>query len=385
MVFLRAFAKSDKTLNPAWERTLAAMARADANNKRLREAEIDPVDPDAKKIKQSDAIVPFTGEPTGGEQAQAMEGVEEGNGGETSGPLALRAGGQASQGAHETPVLPREPAFRFKETMTTIIPTTLYVSANNIAHASSALNKLEIRLNSPYTCIITPPSYVTQTTSTPPSEGISATVAPDADTNYSTLGTFPFTATPSHKPQWLSYWEQIYQSYHVMETQYELTIISARSDNRAGVTVLWEEDQYGSSSTGNSMPAGTLDEMAEWVGVKRGIVTGTGDDSSPNALMIKGTWKPGKASRNVTNDGDVKTWNAVGAIPSPGYVESLHVRFFRLAMSSMNPGSVQGANIQIKLKYVVQFKDLNQQFRYPRATGDSTIDLVLPTDILKTA
>ena len=153
--------------------------------------------------------------------------------------------------------------FRFKETCTTIIPTTFYFSANALDYASTTKNKFEIRLNSPYYPIITPAAFVAQTASSAPSEGISATAAPDSDTNYSTLGTFPFTVTTSHKPQWLSWWEQMYQAYHVMETHYEITIMSARTDNRNSVLVLWEEDQYGSSSTGNIMPDAGLDEMVE--------------------------------------------------------------------------------------------------------------------------
>lgn len=357
---------------------------ADRNNKRLREAEIDPVDPDSKKIKQSNAIVPFTGEPTGGEQAQAMEGIKEGGGEETSGPLALRAGGQASQGAHETPVLPREPAYRFKETMTTVIPTTYYFSVNNLGFAASSLNKFEIRLNSPYSSIITPSSFVEQTAGAAVATGVSITQAPDGDSNFATLGSFPLTTTTNHKPQWLAYWEKIYEAYHVMETHYEITVMPARSEARTSVLVLWEEDQYGSSSTGNIMPSSTLDEMAEWVGTKQMIIRGTADDNAMNFGKIKSTWKPGRANRNTTNDGDVKTWNTTGAVPNPAYVESLHLRFFRGPLSSQNPASVIGCNVQVKISYIVQFKDLKQQFRYP-LTGDSTVTLTLPTDVLKTA
>lgn len=368
---------------------------ADRNNKRLREAEIDPVDPNAK-VKER-GIVPFTGDNTQGEPKRLRFGDEDTNmtdaaGGEPTdsgqSTLALRSGssGQASQGAHETPVLMREPMFRFKETCTTIIPTTFYFSANVLDYASTTKNKFEIRLNSPYYPIITPAAFVSQTPSSAPNEGISATAAPDSDTNYSTLGTFPFTVTTSHKPQWLSWWEQMYQAYHVMETHYEITIMSARTDNRNSVLVLWEEDQYGSSSTGNIMPDAGLDEMVEWAGTKQRLIRGLNDDNAPNFTKITGTWKPGRANRNTTNDGDVKTWNAIGAIPNPGYVESLHLRFFKGPMSSQNPANITGCNVQVKLSYVVQFKDLDVRFRYPR-TGDTglPVNLSAPTNTLKTA
>lgn len=391
MVFLKAFAKEQQPTEQ-WLRLRQRILDSSSQKRK-----IDEVSPDTSGNLRTDnnAIVPFD-KPTATGQAEPKRlrfGDEDTNmdsaTGDTTtegGTLALRAGssGSSTQGAHETPVLEHPPMFRFKETLTTIIPTTFYFSANALDTDSTSLNKFEIRLNSPYSPIITPGAFVTQTASTAVAEGISATVGPDSDTNFATLGTFPITTTVNHKPQWLAWWEQMYQAYHVMETQYEITVTSARSNAQAGALVLWEEDQYGSSSTGNIMPDGSLDEMAEWVGTKQKTVRGTLGMQGPYFTKIVGTWKPGQANRNTTNDGDIKTWNATGAIPSPAYVESLHLRFFRQPMQSMNPASIMGVNVQVKLKYIVQFKDLNSVFRYP-VTGGTAIDLIAPTDVLKTA
>lgn len=296
----------------------------------------------------------------------------------------LASGGTLA--AKETPVVWHSPTYGFPETHTTIIPTTFYLSANLLGVEKSDKNKVELRLNSPYTPLITTP--VTQPTASPRIVGISVDPAPDATTNGASLFAFPTTYTTNHKCQWLKYWEKIYQSYTVLETQYEITVRSAVTNTQCGVSILWEEDQYGNSSTGNTMPDASLDDMANWRGVKRRVISSLEKyDPSPNGpsyTTIKGVWKPGMKQTNVKNDGDNKTWSAVGAVPSPTYVESLHLRFFEHMFNTS--AAITGANMQIKLKYIVQFKDLNTTFRYPLSVPViEKTTLTVPDDLLKTA
>lgn len=291
---------------------------------------------------------------------------------------------QGNLGAHETPVIPHAPSLGFNETHTTIIPTTIYLSANKLATGASAINKLEIRMNSPYNPIITPSSLVAQTAGAAIAEGLSIVPAPNDAVQPTPLLAFPSVYTTSHKPMWLKWWEQVYQAYTVIETQYEITIANARTTTELRPVIYWENDTYGASSTGNIMPSGTLDEMSNW-GVQKRILAPLDADGAregDSCTVIKGTWKPNTLTRNVVNDGDYKTWNDVGAVPSPTYVESLHLRFFNGPLTNIN--AYGGVNIQIKLKYVVQFKDLVTVFRYP-VTGGTAVDLIAPTDILKTA
>lgn len=298
--------------------------------------------------------------------------------------LALRAGGgDQTRGAHETPVIWHSPEYGFKETMTVVIPTTLYFSVNKLpttvlTSGDIDKNKVEIRLNSPYTPLMS--TLVAQSTSSPVAVGVSATKAPDSATNPSTLLTFPYTITSSHKPQWLSYWDKMYEVYTVLETQYEITIANARTASFNHSIVCWERDQYGTSSTGNIMPAGPLDEMINWRGVKEGVISGQDYEQRSSFFKISETWKPGQENRNATNDGDVKTWCATGAVPSPAYVESLHMRFFA---SPFTQDTHHGVNVEVRLKYIVQFKDLKSVFRYP-ITGGSGITLTVPDNVLNT-
>ena len=97
--------------------------------------------------------------------------------------------------------------------------------------------------------------------------------------------------------------------------------------------------------------------------------------------IIRGTYKPGQIKRNIVNDGDVKTWTKTDG-STPNLNEVLTLNFFTdplynaryqdvwenaaddepTATGAAIPGVV---NMEIKLKYIVQFKDLKLQARYP--------------------
>ena len=150
--------------------------------------------------------------------------------------------------------------------------------------------------------------------------------------------------------------------------------------------VLWEFDA-GTSTNNNTMPDASLDEMAEWPGVKKKFISGQkGLDSNQDSVKIKGTWRPNTITRTATNDNEIQTWlPTTGLHPPPTYTEQLHLRFFRAPFFSTNGTartSAVGVNVQVKLRYIVQFKDLKNQLRYPR-TGDTPIVLDTLTDTLK--
>lgn len=72
-----------------------------------------------------------------------------------------------------------------------------------------------------------------------------------------------------------------------------------------------------------------------------------------------------------------------GAAPNPVYFENLQLRFFKDFISG-GEDNVIGPDVVcfMELDYVVQYKDLKVQMRYP-LSGQSTISLVYPTDILQ--
>ena len=123
------------------------------------------------------------------------------------------------------------------------------------------------------------------------------------------------------------------------------------------------------------MPLTRYSEVRSYKNIKWYPVKGGGK------TVIRGTYKPGQAKRNIVNDGDVKTWTATSTT-LPNLKEILTLNFwqdpFFNATAYTNYGNAandspadQGVtlegtcDIEINLKYIVQFKDLKQQARYP--------------------
>ena len=135
-------------------------------------------------------------------------------------------------------------------------------------------------------------------------------------------------------------------------------------------------DTYSSTatSTGNVMPQTNYSEVRAYKNIKWYPIEGG------KKQVIKGVYRPGQAKRNIINDGDVKTWTATGIAPTT-LQEILTLNFwcdpfFNCAdhqwggTDVMDPNATittaRGAvNMEINLKYIVQFKDLKLQARYP--------------------
>ena len=108
-------------------------------------------------------------------------------------------------------------------------------------------------------------------------------------------------------------------------------------------------------------------------------VTGSGQSYT----VIRGKYKPGQAKHNIINDGDVKTWTATatgGTYTAPNMNEILTLNFYRDGLAfykNAGSGGNTSCNIEVNLKYIVQFKDLKQRLRYPNtvagASGGTTI------------
>ena len=111
--------------------------------------------------------------------------------------------------------------------------------------------------------------------------------------------------------------------------------------------------------------------------------------------IIRGSYKPGQAKRNIVNDGDVKTWTAVGPT-LPNLKEILTLNFFADPFNNgcqtpeystsdvtSSGGSVYGTvMMEINLKYIVQYKDLKQLARYPNVSSGTTTTQIISTGIV---
>lgn len=288
------------------------------------------------------------------------------------------------------PTLP----FGLQETHTTILPWTGWVSAVNLDY--SAVN-LRLRMNG-----LAPISTTTINgiSGSEPSKGIWAGKAEDNDNpNFSATRTFPTNYATSNQVAWSGYWAKLYQQYTVLGCEYKVIIKNARSNQQPiiatsadvdpsptvnlqwattqalpedrSATVAYEFDSSTSGDAGNIIPDGAnYRHLQQWKGINwENIPAGA-------TIIIQGRYKPGQIKRMVLNDGDVKTWYATNGNNSTGWTapalkDDLNLMFFKHPFAQCADGVVH-CNIEIQLKWIVQFKDLVSEGRYPAAQTNIT-------------
>lgn len=309
-------------------------------------------------------------------------------------------GGEGQNGTGETPVNlnTRYELGVFTETRTVILPIRFGVSFNILDNNGMDGNVLKIRLNSPYN-ILRDTNFVNQTAGSTTVTGTSTNQASAGLTNGSSLYPFETTLIPSTAPTsttsgsgvvahanatpgWLQWYEKMYESYHTIETQYRLTYVNPDAAIGRRSVVYEDHDVYTASSTGNIMPvdAYTLYMNSVWKGVKRTIIAERNNSTNePWIKQMSGTWKPGVWSKNTINSEEVKAWYPTGAEPTPQWVENLVIG----ACTDEHNTANSNLNVFVELRYIVQFKDLKQSFRYPIHTA-STIALNTPGDVIQT-
>ena len=168
-------------------------------------------------------------------------------------------------------------------------------------------------------------------------------------------------------------WFELYEYYTVLKCHLKITITNPSSRNNAIILVGHDWNAYTDSQTaiGNVTPQSNIADMLSYKNITwHTINSNVSRDSSTNTQIIDLTWRPGIVKRNIVNDGDVKTWsktNNAGSPQAPTIIEELRLYFYTHPLYTANgsPYTWGCANIQIEAKYVVQFKDLKRQARYP--------------------
>jgi len=183
---------------------------------------------------------------------------------------------------------------------------------------------------------------------------------------------FPAVISATQSPQWGQWFAEQYEWYTVLGCEYEIIIQNPRSQHGTDLLVGTEMDTYSdtATSTGNVMPVTTYLETLNFKGIQWTKVNcNRSETPNKHVQVISGRYKPGQAARNIVNDGDVKTWTATtaaGVFNMPNLKEQLTVNLWEHPLAFF--GTVdftRVANIQINLKYIVQFKDLRLMLRYP--------------------
>lgn len=303
-----------------------------------------------------------------------------GNDGEDTGNamMAFAGGDGGSAQSKETPIsIPPSITYGLQETHTTILPWNGWVSAVNMDYNSQV--QLPIRMNGLSDLIPTTLGSVPLAGAAFVGKGI----FPNKLSSASVRSYYDFPAvmlpgaTADERPWWRNYWFDIYEYYTVLKCHYEIIIENPIANGNAlnnSVIIGTQFDSYSdaASTVGNVMPQALLVEAMSYKGMRWEKL----DSQSPNEqqgrdsnrTVISGTWMPGMTKRNIINDGDVKTWTAATAAAVPNLKEILTINFWRHPLAQANLASqITGVNIQMNIKYVVQFKDLRQQARYPNA------------------
>lgn len=285
------------------------------------------------------------------------------------------AGAGAGKGAQETPVSIQRSHFGLPETVTQVLTGTNYFAVTCPANFQS-MTRVQFRLTSIIDRMPVSPiapvggaAYLASTVYNsimPPQSTFSWPAAP-----------ILFPSDTTDELQWIDWFTQMYQYYHVMGVEWEITMFNPQLNAQTGVVMATYVDTYSSTNATNVHPSGaTMEEIEQWPDVRWHQVVPYYGNSDGATRTVKGYYRPGQTRQNVENDEDLKTWTKVNATPSLAEIIT-----FNFGKSMFNPNtSVHGLNCRIKWRFIVQFKDLNVPFRWP-ATGQTPVDLVAPTDI----
>ena len=297
----------------------------------------------------------------------------------------VSVGTQASgmKGTQETPISMQKPVYGVPETRTVILPWTQYLSAGVPANNTSACNNFSIRLTSPYDTLVD--NLTLPTAGTAIGTGLYNKLAETGQQNtwQATLMSFPAEtgagANTSEAPMWRSYFDKLYDYYTCLGVEYEITVCNPIQKLNADVVVGVGVDTYSTTSTGNVFPTGaSLFQMETWPGLQWRVIKSTADGTTDQTFTVfKGYYKPGQEKRNVNNDEDVKTWTKTTEQPS--LTETLRIFISRAAFNDQT--NRQALNFRIKMKFIIQFKDLKVNYRFP-LSGQTAINQSAPADIL---
>ena len=388
------------------------------NAKRLRSASDTGGNdaPPAKYLNDEERTFQFTPDNTGDVNMEPAPAFNNGKP-PAPGPLAA-ARSSASTGstnngiAKETPISSYPSlSYGLQETHTTILPWTGWLTAGGLDKRLPL--QLKIRMNSPYDMLDATMGDEGTTDGALLSTKAFYRSPIDVDGRFSTSAGVKYpqqfgnnTSQATERPQWLEYWAQFYEKYTVLGCEYEIIMynpLQAQAmrmlniDNKTigavnypalpipmflgsyncDCVVAEQVDTFSQAqnSAGNIMPPTMYEEVRAFKNIKWHSIPGG------KKAIIRGTYKPGDVKHNIINDGDVKTWADVGAAPTT-YNEILTLNFWtdpmfnarqsdayanggNYNMSATGTAMKGYVNMEINLKYIVQFKDLKLHARYP--------------------
>lgn len=277
-------------------------------------------------------------------------------------------------------------SYGLQETHTTILPWTGWISC--FGFDKNEATQLKIRMNTPWDMLDVSMGTTPASGNQPGSAKAFYAVPLDSGAKFNTGAVFP-TAFSSNsteateRPAWRDFWASLYDYYTVLGCEYKIIIQNPVELNgqRAQCAVQFDTYSDSATSTGNVMPVTKYENMRTFKNIKWYTIKETSSmHPDHNIAIIEGTYKPGQAKRNIVNDGDVKTWTSTNTASPvlPNLKEILTLNFFLDPLAYNATATTTALNIEVNLRYIVQFKDLKQQARYPNPTiTDQDITIIL--------
>lgn len=301
--------------------------------------------------------------------------------------MATSSGTSSSNGNQETPITRHPPTFGFPETMTTVVPYVTYFSVT--PGATGLGTNVTIGVNSLYD-IMAGHTVTAATASTACAAGnIYNCIIPRASTPAFGTSLFQFPSAISagtstlEAGQWRGVWDKLYDYYTVLGAEVDISVENCVSGaNNADILLAWGYDSTGVNN-GNTFPTNTQQsEMEHWPGVKWKLVPWAANNDSAMSAKLTLRYKANQVKRDVRNDEDVKTWTAVGSVPT--YRERLRLYFFE---GPFNTVACSAANVKITIRHIVQYKDLKVNLRYPssNSAAQTAFAVNFATDIFNIA
>lgn len=288
----------------------------------------------------------------------------------------------------ETPLSNVKPQYGLPDTVNAVQPALMFYSQIALASYSSDASVTKIRMNSMYDMF--PDAVSTPSGGTYPmtSGRYNAKIQPlSADITDTTYFTDPPRKWPiigsgtTEKPQWRDWYNKMYDFYHVMGVEYDIVIQNPTTKLGSSIVVGLGFDSSSANNTAGTFPTAPINDMRMWPGITwKSLGTSVDGTLDSNWVSFKGHYTPGQGNRVIENDEDVKTWTKTdGSVPSVN--EYLKIYFGRSDWNSQNATTYMAINVRVKLRLIVQYKQLKTSWRYPSA-GETPISLVAPTDIV---
>jgi hypothetical protein len=276
--------------------------------------------------------------------------------------------------------IPPTITYGLQDTHTTILPAIFWFSCTNLSQTTPLT--LCLRLNS-YNDIICGTTNIKasipdQTPYMINRKIADRTYAAITSTNLANFPAFPDTIPEDGDPKcWYKpYWDSLYEYYTVLGVEYEIIYNNPRAGGRHNLVAYSVETDGTTQAT--RIPQDTpLRDLYGFKQVRYENVQCRDNSMQQPFAIIKGNYKPGQAKRDVSNDSDVKLWTRTGgATTTPTYREVLQLMHYAHPLAlSREEDSALGHNllVQVRMKYIVQFKQLKQSAKYPNTAATALV------------